>query len=180
MCFMKWNKSKRQIQSWTATRWVSVVFVGPDFHSPLIEFKNWLCLFGKGWQGLCYGGQGDDLGSFPLEFNAHTGLALLLTLRFWRNSKNHKHANTTKHTRNEMWASWVKIQSVSTKKTKKQLSSLIHFVKIRSRKTHEYGIYLTFFFFHFTAWKGTLNPLSYFWQTLACQSTDTSAQGSHI
>lgn len=141
MCFIKWNKSKRQIKSWTATRWVSVVFVGPDFHSPLIEFKNWLCLFGKGWQGLCYGGQVDDLGSFPLEFNAHTGLGLLLTLRFWWTSKNHKHANTTKHTRNEMWDSCVIIQSVSTKIFPASFISSKY-----ARETYKHGIYLTFFF----------------------------------
>lgn len=140
MCFIKWNKSKRQIKSWRAPRWFSVVFVSPDLHSPLIEFKNWLCLFGKGWQGPCYGGQVDDLGSFPLEFNAHTGLGLLLTLRLWWTSKNHKHANTTKHTRNEMWASCVIIQSVSTKNFP---ASFI--LSKYARETHECGIFRTCF-----------------------------------
>lgn len=149
---MKWNKSTRQIKSWTATRWVSVVFVSPDFHSPLIEFKNWLCLFGKGWQGPCCGGIVDVLGSFPLEFNAHTGLGLLLTLRLWWTSKNHKHANTTKHTRNEMWASSVIIQSVSTKNFPASFISSKYV-----RETHDCGICLTLF--RFTAWKGTLNSL---------------------
>lgn len=55
-------------------------------------------------------------GSFPLDLDAHIGLGLfLLTVRFWWTSKNHKHANITKHMRNEIWSSHVIIQSVSTK-----------------------------------------------------------------
>lgn len=95
-----------------------MVFVGPGFHSLLIESKNWLCLFGTGWQGLRSGRQveEDDFGCFPLYLNDHIGLVLaLLTVRFWWTSKNHKRGNITKHMRNEIWSSHVIIQSVSSK-----------------------------------------------------------------
>lgn len=80
-----------------------------------------------------------QLGQFSFGIQCLYWFRSLPTLRFWWTSKNHKHANKTKHTRNETWACVI-IQSVSTKKR-----SSIHFVKIRLR--HTWMWYSSDFFF---------------------------------
>lgn len=153
---------------------LSVVFVGPDFHSLLIEFKKWLCLFGKGWQGLYLGRQvgGDDLVGFPLDLDAHIGLVLaLFTVRFWWTSKNHKHANITKHMMNEIWYAHVIIQSVSTKNFPASFS-----LSKYAREKHNYVVYPTLFSFYCMKRNSRFNLL--FRQTKACQSVNTSEKKS--
>lgn len=149
---------------------LSVVFLGPDFHSLLIEFKNGLCLFGKGWQGLRSSRQvgEDDLGSFPLDLDAHIGLVLaLLTVWFWWTSKNHKHANITKFMRNEIRYSHVIIQSVSTK------NFPASFILSKYTRENQTVLFIPLCFL-FTAWKRNSRFNLLFWQTKVCQSLDTS------
>lgn len=96
---------------------------------------------------------------FPLDLDAHIGLGLaLLTVRFWWTSKNHKHANITKHMRNEIWSSHVIIQSVSTKNFP---ASFI--LSKYAREKHDYVVYPTLFSFYCMKRNSRFNLL--FWQT---------------
>lgn len=110
------------------------------------------------------------LGQFSFGIQCSYWFRSVLT-RVWWTSKNHKHANKTKHTRNETWASCVIIQSVSSKKVPASFISSKY-----AWDTHECGICLTLFSIY--CMKRNSQFYFLFWQTKACQSMHISAQGS--
>lgn len=179
MSFAKWNNSKRQIETLTATRWISAVFApGLDFHRLQIELESRLRLFGSGWQGLRSErghARGRRLGQFFAFgiFNSLVGLALLCseismhpegrktnkTRQKSNKNKKNKKRKTCKHNteheeRNMIFSchNTISAEFKKTKKTKKPFPALFALSKNARgwrKKTHTDIVYPTQFFFLF-------------------------------
>lgn len=175
MCFTKWNNSKRQIKSLRATRRVSLWFlVGPDFHSLLIEFKNWLCLFGKGWQGVREGGQmeggGRRLGEFSFGsrcsywFRSRSAHCKVLTdqqkPQTCKHNKAHEEWNMILSCHNTIKWALKTFQPHSFCRNMLEKNTTMLFIRL--------FFFVCFVFFYCMKRNSCFNLL--FWQTSVCQS----------